>query len=522
MKELADGRTSWHRALWQAGSVVLVQEVIEATEATWSGTITSDEAMRDVIRNAREQLRRDQGAGSSERRTELDTLISALEPAKNAKARPSAAGHRDLDQIRDHLASMRRGYLDRWFDHLDGTALAGSEVELTARLIVSHLIDEGLHRSHIHGWLTNLEPNASLMEVVDAGRSMLLEEERTFEFLVGVQRADADVVDGFGVRWRDTATYLAAFDLISDPRVSRPRAGAGAVRWSVEARDPHSAMAQLSAWKERVLARVRIGLGEDNKLEFEPFVIDVGGSRIRTHRVEQRRMRIPSIQRHRLFDADATIGDQVDDALGLLASHSTTAYGPSIASVWAAAEGLLGRPGGKGVDVADALADIITCSFPRAEVNELARKWAKHGDDDLAKELKAERSSTRRAELMAAALLEGGPAFRDDADRAAAARYAEVLRQPAEVLRRVREYYRTTFRRLYYQRNFIMHAARFDSVTLAVASRTAPALVSAGVDRIVNALAAESIRPLVLAARASNEIALLGRPGGRPVHALLE
>ncbi|MFJ4297397.1 hypothetical protein [Curtobacterium sp. NPDC089689] len=499
-----------------------MQEVLEATEATWAGTITSDEAMRDVIQSAREQLRRDAGAGSPERRGDLDQLIASLEPTKNAKARSTPAGSRDLDQIRDHLASIRRGYLDRWCEHLAAAAVDEDEVELAARLIVAHLIDEGLHRSHIHGWLTNLDDEATLLDVIQAARTMLLEDARVFDFLVEVHRADADVVESFGDRWRDSDTFLNAFDDVGDTRATRPRAGAGAVSWTVVARDPHSAMAQLSAWKERVLARVRIGFGETNKLEFGPVVLDVGGGRVRTHRAEQRRIRIPSIQRHRLFDADATIGDQVDDALGLLASHSTNAYGPSIASVWAAAEGLLGRPGGRGVDVADALADIITCSFPRAEVNDLARKWAKNGGDSLARELRSERSSTRRAERMAESLGLGGPTFTEDADRAAAARYAEILRDPAGVLGRVRRYYRTTFRRLYYQRNFIMHAARFDSVTLAVASRTAPPLVAAGVDRIVNAIAAEGVRPLVLAARARNEIALLGREGGRPIHALLE
>src|ERR1700712_1876956 len=63
MKELADSRTPWHRGLWQPGTVVLLDEVVEAVLGTWNGSLTSDEAMKDIIRVAVEQARRDPGVG---------------------------------------------------------------------------------------------------------------------------------------------------------------------------------------------------------------------------------------------------------------------------------------------------------------------------------------------------------------------------------------------------------------------------------------------------------------------------
>ena len=95
--------------------------------------------------------------------------------------------------------------------------------------------------------------------------------------------------------------------------------------------------------------------------------------------------------------------------------------------------------------------------------------------------------------------------------------------QTVEVLGRIRGYYRSAFRRLYYQRNFIMHVAKFDSVSLPSTTRSAPQLVAAGVDRVVNArFAAQQVSALGLAARAHNELSLVGGSGGKSLHNLLD
>jgi hypothetical protein len=117
----------------------------------------------------------------------------------------------------------------------------------------------------------------------------------------------------------------------------------------------------------------------------------------------------------------------------------------------------------------------------------------------------------------------GDPGFAGASDRAAVARYQQLSADPAAVMSRVRNYYSSAFRRLYYQRNFIMHAAKFDSVTLGVSARTAPLLVAAALDRLVNAQHARGgATPLGLAARAKNELSLVGHSGARPLFMLLD
>jgi len=524
MRELADSRTAWHRGLWQPGTIVLLDEVVEAVLSTWNGSLTSDEAMKDVIRVAVDQVKRDPGVGDASVREALLSLLRGLTPSGNTRSKPTA----DLQQLLERAIAFtdrsRSGYFARWIEYIQDKGLKPDEVELTARLLVAHLFDEGFHRNHIHGWLTSVKERSDLEEILVKGRDMLLEPRREYKFVVGVTRAPAEVRESIGEAWVDSAAYREQFSAASNPKKRPlPRDGAGAVMWSIEARDPHAAMYELLEWQQKLLARVQLGFGQEGKVEFEDDVVDTSSNKIRTPLEDLRSIRLPSIQRNRLFVGGAAVEQQLDGAIALLASQSGEARGASIASVWAAAEGLLGRPGGKGTDVADRLADIVACSFPRAEIGELARAWVDNNTDELAESLRGQPSADQ-ARLMAAYVQEkGDPGFNLPADKAAVVRYVQLASSPEEVLRRVRGYYSSVFRRLYYQRNFVMHAAKFDSVTLGVSVRTAPALVAAALDRLVNAQHGQAgVSPLSLAARAENELSMVGKTGAKPLYLLLD
>ncbi|AQX81790.1 hypothetical protein BWO91_19160 [Plantibacter flavus] len=524
MRELADSRTAWHRGLWQPGTLVLLDEVIEAVLATWDGSLTSDEAMKDIINTTMTQVLRDPGVGDQTVREALHELLRQLRPSGNAKSKPTP----DLQQLLDRTVALaarsRTGYVLRWIEHVESVGIAPEQVELASRLLVAHLLDEGFHRNHVHGWLVAQGRKVELAAVLRRGREMLVQSRRTFTFCVGVVRAPLEVREALKEHWLDSDTYTKRFRAANNPkRRPVPRAGAGAIEWSAEARDPHAAMYELLEWQQKLVARVQLGYGQGDKIEFEADVIDATANKIRTPLEDRRSIRVPAIQRSRLFVGGADSGQRLDGAIGLLASHSGEIRGASIASVWAAAEGLLGRPGGKGTDVADRLSDIITCSFPRAEVGDLARAWADHGSGELFDALQG-LPSADQARLMAEHLANAGdPGFESAADRAAAARYIQLAADPVGVLERVRNYYNSVCRRLYYHRNFIMHAAKFDSVTLGVSVRTAPVLVAAALDRVVNAEQGKNpVSPLALAARAQNELSLVGTTGARPLHLLLD
>jgi hypothetical protein len=97
-----------------------------------------------------------------------------------------------------------------------------------------------------------------------------------------------------------------------------------------------------------------------------------------------------------------------------------------------------------------------------------------------------------------------------------------MIAAPEVKLPNVRRYVAETFRRLYTQRNLIMHGGSFRSVTLRATLRTAPKLVAAGIDRVLDARLNEArTTPLALAARAQAELSLLGTPAARELCDLL-
>jgi hypothetical protein len=77
-------------------------------------------------------------------------------------------------------------------------------------------------------------------------------------------------------------------------------------------------------------------------------------------------------------------------------------------------------------------------------------------------------------------------------------------------------------RRLYRQRNIVVHGGITASVAMEATLRTAAPLVGAGLDRIVHAKLSAHVRPLELAARAANSLELVGDHIGSSVVTMLE
>jgi hypothetical protein len=93
---------------------------------------------------------------------------------------------------------------------------------------------------------------------------------------------------------------------------------------------------------------------------------------------------------------------------------------------------------------------------------------------------------------------------------------------PKRTLGDVNSHMKTAFRRLYRQRNILMHGGTTGSVALPTALRTAAPLIGAGLDRLTHAALAEGVGALQLAARAQLNIDLLGGDDARHLVDLLE
>jgi hypothetical protein len=79
-----------------------------------------------------------------------------------------------------------------------------------------------------------------------------------------------------------------------------------------------------------------------------------------------------------------------------------------------------------------------------------------------------------------------------------------------------------SLRRLYRQRNIIVHGGTTHNPALAATLRTTAPLIGAGLDRITHAFLTEGVDPLDLASRAQVRLASVAKSTWRPIVELLE
>lgn len=534
MVELIDVRSPWNRSLWQLGTIQSVREVLECARATWSGAIGNPGALEHVSSRCSAEVQSDIGIGAQAVRNLLAEKLQQLAPKKNAPKLTTSEKTALSSEIEELTARANRDYLQRWHAQVISNGLTTDSIERTARLILTHLLDDGFDRKHIHGFLTakldSTEENV-LETIILRGHEMCREPESEYSFAVPLRA---------GNRARNIPSLENLFLELGEIRreaaeISKDAPGAqifnrlvsqdsaAIIGLSASARDPHAAATKVYERLRKIEERATVGRGVNGVLAFSPVILDRTNKKLRNRRSENQAVIVPSLDRHNLYTQD--LNTQLDNALGLLSSRQHLSSVASVAMLWAAVEGLLGHPGAQGIDAADGLAAIVACSFPRAELEDLLDKTMR--EDIVAAGLRSElndaQGSTKAGLLLEALRKNGSTIFTEVADIAAASRILQIDADPQGTLTRVQKYFVDVFRRLYYQRNFIMHAAKFDSVSLPSTISSAPKLVAAGVDRVVHAqYVRKPADPLALAVRAQIEISLLGQDGSRDIYRLLK
>jgi hypothetical protein len=99
---------------------------------------------------------------------------------------------------------------------------------------------------------------------------------------------------------------------------------------------------------------------------------------------------------------------------------------------------------------------------------------------------------------------------------------AALVASPRRSLQGVRSVVEGSLRRLYRQRNIVLHGGSPQAVALDATLRTAAPLVGAGLDRIAHAYLVDRIHPLALAAKAELRLTLVGARDAPPATDLLE
>lgn len=531
MHELIDVRSPWNRSLWQLGTIQSIREVLECAQATWSGAIPKPAALEYVSSRCCSAVRSDVGVGPETVRDLLAEKIEQLAAKKSSPQHVKAILSTDIEEL---ISRANRDYLQRWHNHVSTVGLSDKDVERTARLILTHLLDDGFDRTHIHGFLTAQIKGSSekiLEDIIQKGHDMCRKPEQEYSFAIPVRHGNKErnipsleskLIDLETIREETSLLENDSFDYkIFNRLISQD--SAAVIGLSEIARDPHTAANKVYERLSKIEERASVGRGHNGVLTFSPVFLDRTSKKLRNRRSGSQSVIVPSLDRHSLYTEE--LNTQLDNALGMLSSREHLSSVASVAMLWASAEGLLGHPGAQGIDVADGMAAIVACSFPRAELEDLLRK--EMTDDflstDFSTKLESESGSGRARLLLEALQKYGSSIFVKDQDIAAASRILQIQSEPHETLTRIQNYFKDVFRRLYYQRNFIMHAAKFDSVSLPSTMRSAPKLVAAGVDRVVHAQHVKApVTPLSLASRARNELDLLKGDGAREIYRLLK
>jgi hypothetical protein len=472
-----------------------LKEVTEASEAIQAG-IFRDASLKNLVSCALGLMGPDPGVGSDiEKRT--------LQTALKSEIRVNGAEYRVIRNLTD---AIENEYLLRWAAALRSEESPGPE--RTARAIAAHLLDKGFSSPFLHRWWTyriyHEAGTRTLADLLEDAHHLVQRPRRDYRVLVAFEAA-APSKSGMPAAWvtaREVSQWLTAngFD------VSRVRQNGG-MWFEVSTPDTWSAVENVVETVNKLTSRV--ALGTDGRLQ--PFSTAwVEGER-KSFRFSIGRRRV---EVHALHREDQLYGTKetsiVDAAIELLGPLDSGPPSPAITGGWAAMEALLTGPGDDDVIAADRMASLVACSFVRAELTVLSYKVEMDGSA-LAVSLAGCSTNRDRAALLASEISQGRrPAYTNRSDTAALERVVAVLADPHPRLRDVEGHVTTVFRRLYRQRNLVLHGGKIDGVAIRSTLRTAAPLVGAGMDRIAHGWFVDGIHPIELTARARIALELVG------------
>ena len=500
--EFVDPGVRWQRSLWNTGLVLCLKELIEASDAVRTGALSS-QSVKWLAEWARGMLADDPGAGSkAERRAIAELLSQDL----------SSGGARYLE-LRQWINAIESSYLSRW--SVAVTEETRPSGEQAARALAAHLLDLGLTPQALTSWLKNLEADDGA-SIFEHAKKLAEASGQAFEVMLLFEQPPAERI-AKPPEWRDAQE---ASGWLKANRFGSKRQHGGLLL-TLHARDMFAAASQAADVADRVLARSSVGTKGD--IRIEPLAY-VGNHKPAVSLRRTRRVEVRALEREqRLLHLERT--GPVDDALELL-SHLKRAPAPvAVTSGWAAIESLLSGAGDADkIITAERLGSIVACSWPRAELTTLS--WAPHersSRDGLGQALRECATNRERAQIFLDRLASShDPLLIRLPDRLAQKRTEKLMRNPRAGLLAIQRQAAASFRRLYRQRNLVVHGGQISGEALAATLRTVAPIAGAGLDRITHASLTSEQPPLDVAAHARIGIERAGSVGAPSLTALLE
>ncbi len=507
IRDFVGTRVQWQRKLWDLGIAVALREVREASNGVQVGALSA-KALKWFATSVASRVSDDPGAGDEQQRRAITQLLGRD---------LTECGAHDL-QLELWIQDIETHYLDRW----QATCSAGGVGrEQVARTVSSFLLGLGLSQEALRIWITGLEEQAVAIDtpqLIEDARALVAAGTQIFETMLVFAKPPSGRLTR-PTEWRDARAVS----------VWLRSAGFGPVRQhgglllNLEARDATSAAQMASEVAGRLSARGAVGTRSAFVIAESVFIRGVPAA---VPLAPSRRAEVHALEREdRLLELDR--GGPIDNALELLSYLNRSPDAVAAAAGWAAVESLLAGPGDDDkVTTADRLADLVACSWPRAELTTIA--WARvyqegGAPDPLAQELRDYPTNKERATRV----LLGIQASEDlqlswPAEKLAVQRMDRLVRNPRRELMAVQRRAAEALRRIYRQRNLVVHGGVVAGSTLALSLQTGAPLIGAGIDRITHAALVSGASPLAIAARARLEIERAGTVHAPSLTELLE
>jgi hypothetical protein len=473
--------------------VLNLREILEASEAVRM-SVLSEEALGFAVQTAAKLAPVDPGIGDGQR-------LKALQMTLRTKLRYDGL---DFLALRHLVQEIETSYLADWSTALSA-ANTRPQPERVARSIASHLLDLGFSADYLHRWWTyrllHEERERPLSDLVSEAHEMALVLPHSREVLVAFESIPK-TKSGFPSDWLDApAVSLWLRKVGFDIAGVRQRGG---LVFHVEARDGRAAADAAAEIIDNLAARASIATS--GEFQFVPRAWVAGEKAPHDLRQRRRGVHVRALYREdAIYSKGSPSG--VDAAFELLAPLQTSSPTAAIAGGWAAIEALLSEPNDRG-GAADRLAGLVACSFPRAELTLLSYVLEKT-DAELSTRLRASVKNRDRAAIVAEAIHERRTmTLTKWSDKAALLRMHTLLQRPSEKLQDIQEHATVAFRRLYRQRNLVLHGGKTNAIALRACLRTASPLVGAGMDRLAHGWYVDKMKPLEVAARAKLAITM--------------
>lgn len=436
----------WQRTLWEVGLPFALRELKEISDGVQNGAL-STKALKRHAESVSTLVATDPAAGDKRPRQRLRTLLT----------RDLSAGGANYHELCAWIQDVERHSLARW--HSVVLSADKPSREQVARALACELFRHDFSTVRVRAWIKMLRGSpVSVVEnrLMSEAQDLIAEGPREYAVMLAFARPP-DKRIARPTEWRDAT---AVSEWLADNGFAKIRQHGG-LSVTVNARDHHAAAQVAADIADRLCARAAVG-SRDRPAFLDDIFVAGHPRPIAAER--SRRAEVRALEREsKLLEINAY--DTVDQALELL-SHLNTAPAPVAAATgWAAVESLLSGPGDDDkVVTAERLANLVACSWPRAELTTIA--WARvyqasDAPDRLADELRAYATNRERADRVLQAIIDDEDLqLTRPAERLALGRMQRLIRDPRRELIAVRERAGDALRRLYRQRNLVVHGGQ--------------------------------------------------------------